>query len=378
MSFRTTLSQVWFNIQYKLFPFVESRTGNLSEEYRHLISVLEIVRVESHLLPYSPFSNGRPPKDRANIARAFIAKIVLKLTYTKQLISLLESDSQLRVICGWDSDAKIPHKSKFSRAFKEFSENQLPERVHQALIKEAYKNEIVGHIVTDSTPLVARERPLKKEGTRKERKKAANRRYYQEKTGKSLNRRKKQMSQTIEQMTAELPFSCDWGMKKNAQGVTTVWKGYKLHVGIDDRCLPISAILTSASINDCEVAIALMAKSNTLVTSFYDLMDSAYDVPEIKEYSAFLGHVPIIDLHARSAAQKEEKRQEKAKEKLLNFPIAESVRYKNRFSKERFNSLFKEYYGGDGIQYKGHEKVFCHVMFGILAYTAKTLICMVS
>jgi hypothetical protein len=351
---------------------MENRIGNLSEDYKNLISVLELISIESFIEHFS-FAEGRPPQDRVPIARAFVAKMILKLTYTKQLISLLESDEQLKVICGWEENAKIPHKSKFSRVFKEFAQSNLPEKVHQALIKEVYKDQIIGHIVNDSTALIGREKPLKKEGTRQERKKEINKRHYAEKTGKVESRKRKQMRQSIEEMISELPHACDIGMKKNAQGIATVWKGYKLHVGIDDACLPISAILTSASINDCEVGIPLMAKSHKLVNNFYDLMDSAYDVPEIKEYSKALGHVPLIDFHARSQAQKEEKLAEKDRKKTLNAYTAEDNRYRIRFAKERFNSMFKEYYAGKSIQYKGHAKVFCHVMFGILAYTAKTL-----
>jgi hypothetical protein len=36
------------------------------------------------------------------------------------------------------------------------------------------------------------------------------------------------------------------------------------------------------------------------VTNLYDLMDSAYDAPEIDAKSRALGHVPIIDRHPRS------------------------------------------------------------------------------
>jgi hypothetical protein len=36
------------------------------------------------------------------------------------------------------------------------------------------------------------------------------------------------------------------------------------------------------------------------VTSLYDLMDSAYDAPEIAQRSHALGHVPIIDKNPRS------------------------------------------------------------------------------
>ena len=377
MSFRSTLSQMWLNIQYKLFPSLEEHIGTLPDKYKELVSVLELVRIES-FLPCYRFCNGRPPKDRAFIARAFIAKTVLKLPYTNQIIDLLKQDNQLKVICGWESHSKIPHKSKFSRAFKEFAESSLPDKVHQALVREVYKDKIIGHIGNDSTPLVGREKPLKKVGTRQERKKLANERYLKEKKGEVVGRKTKQMNQTLEEMIAEIPTSCDIGMKKNAQGIVTVWKGFKIHAAVDDMGIPVSVIISSASLNDCEVGIPLMAKTNRVVTNFYDLMDSAYDVPEIKEYSLSLGHVPLIDVHARSTAQKTEKEDESKRKKLLKAYTAEDRRYKKRFSKERFNSMFKEYYGGRNIQYKGPVKVFCHAMFGILAYTAVTIISLIS
>lgn len=372
MSFRSKLSQMWLNIQGTLFPDLEKRSGELSPLYKQLVSILELVRIED-FLPCYRFRNGRPPKERNFIARAYIAKIVLKFTYTNQLIRILTEDKQLRIICGWEPNSEIPCESTFSRTFKEFTEISLPDRVHQALIHEMYKDKIIGHIVNDSTSIIAREKPLKKKGTAKERKKLANDRYAREKKGE-LSRRKKQLTQTFTEMVSELPIGCDIGIKKNAQGITTAWKGYKLHVAIDDHCIPISAILTSASLNDCEVGIPLIAKSKKVTKNFYDLMDSAYDVSEIKEYSLFVGHVPVIDVHARSTAQKNEKEAEKERKHLLNAHTAEDKRYKERFSKERFNSLFKEYYGGRNIQYKGAAKVFCHMMFGILAYTAKTFI----
>lgn len=372
MSFRSMLSQMWGNLQ-GLFPFFKENYGPLSDKHKEIISILELVRIED-FLSGCYCGIGRPTKDRIFIARAFIAKMVLKLPYTKQLVEFLKTDNQLKVICGWDAHSIIPHEATFSRAFKEFAQTSLPDRVHQALIKEVYQDEIIGHIGNDSTPLEGREKPLVKKGTAKERKKIANARYIREKRGIEIGRKKKQMSQTVEEMISELPSSCDFGMKRNSEGKTVTWKGYKLHVAVDDLGIAIAAILTSASLNDCEAAIPLMAKSNKVVVNFYDLMDSAYDVPEIKEYSQSLGHVPIIDPHARSTAQKEEQEMEAKRKRLLGFSTAEDVRYKKRFPKERFNSLFKEYYGGNNIQYKGPVKVFCHVMFGVLACTAMTLI----
>lgn len=372
MHFRTTLSGLWSNIQQQLFPMLEKYVGPLPAEYRKLVAILEIIKIEESM-PCTRFNFGRPCKDRAFIARAFIAKKVLKLTYTKQIVNLLRQDRQLKIICGWDSTSEIPSESKFSRVFSEFAANYLPDRVHQSLIREVYKDQIIGHVVCDSTTLIGREKPLKKEGTPKERKKQANDRYLREKKGE-LSRRQKQMKQPLSEMFAELPKSCDIGRKKNAQGFSITCKGRKLHLAVDDLGMPLAAHMTSASLNDSEAAIPLMAKVNKVVTYFYDLMDSAYDVPEIKEYSRGLGHVPIIDIHARSKAQKEDKNAEQKRKHLLNAFTAEDKRYKERFSKERVNGIFKEYYGGRNIQYKGHDKVFCHAMFGLLALSANILL----
>ena len=42
------------------------------------------------------------------------------------------------------------------------------------------------------------------------------------------------------------------------------------------------------------------------VIAFYDLMDAAYDVPAITEYSKSLGHVPIISKNPRRDKQLQE------------------------------------------------------------------------
>src|ERR1700722_15942186 len=118
-SFTATLSQTWFNIQYRLFPFLEEQVDKLSDQHKHLISVLEVIKLES-FLPCYRWGLGRPCQDRNGIARAFVAKTIFKLPYTTQIIQLLKDDKQLRVICGWEPNSKIPSESKFSRAFKEF------------------------------------------------------------------------------------------------------------------------------------------------------------------------------------------------------------------------------------------------------------------
>ena len=73
----------------------------------------------------------------------------------------------------------------------------------------------------------------------------------------------------------------------------------KLHLDTADCGVPLSAILTSASVHDSQVAIPLAMMTAGRVTNLYDLMDSAYDAREIHQTSERLGHVPIIDVNPR-------------------------------------------------------------------------------
>ncbi len=103
-------------------------------------------------------SLGRPPKSRKAIVRAFVAKSIYNLNTTRDLINYLTGDVSLRRICGFETIREIPSESTFSRAFDEFSKTKLPQRVHEALIKEVCKNNIIQHISNDSTAIVAREK----------------------------------------------------------------------------------------------------------------------------------------------------------------------------------------------------------------------------
>lgn len=371
MTLRNKLSQTWNNIYNDLFPFVEDQIGKLSPENKKLVAILELIRIEKFIKSRS-WDLGRPSYSRRAFACAFVAKFVLKLSTTVQLVKYLKLDKQLRAICGFDSNKKVPSVATFSRVFKEFSDYKLPERVHQALITETYEGEIVGYVVKDSTSLEARERPIKKKKTTKKRS-----------SGKrpkgELNRRQKQLQQSnLDEIIDQLPKRCDIGMKKSGKGIHLAWIGYKLHIASDTNCVPLAAILTSASLNDCEVAIPLAKKCDLVVDNFYDLMDAAYDHPEIKQHSLSLNHVPIIDKCPINKAQKNEKEAEKLAKRTLNFKTAEDSRYDERFPVERVNALYKHNYGGKTLSYRGYHKIYCEVMFGLLALAGSQLLNLVQ
>jgi hypothetical protein len=298
------------------------------------------------------------------------------------LIDRLKSDQQLRRICGWERKSDIPKEWTFSRAFAEFSESRLPERVHEALIARSYAGEIVGHISRDSTAIEAREKPLKKESKEPEEKKPKKR--GRPKKGEQRTKEPKRLERQIagmslSEMLKDLPKACDVGTKRNSKGYKSSWIGYKLHIDAADGGIPISCILTSGSSHDSQSAIPLAAMTSQRVTNLYDLMDSAYDAPQIHDYSRQLGHVPLIDIHPRrDKALKEELANESKRRKVANYQTAEKQRYNERGTVERVNGRLKDEFGGRMVRVCGHAKVMCHLMFGILALTADQLLSFVT
>ena len=79
------------------------------------------------------------------------------------------------------------------------------------------------------------------------------------------------------------------------------------------------------------------------VINLYDLMDSAYDAPEIKAKSLALGHVPIIDPHPRSVpGGKQAIAAEALARRTAGYALAEDVRYNQRSAAERINGGLKD------------------------------------
>ena len=371
----STLAQAWLNIQDSLFPWLAEELGELTQKQKELVTTLEMIRIEEFVFS-SRGLPGSPPKDRGTIARAFVAKMVYNMPTTRLLLERLKTDTSLRRVCGWERVSDIPKEWTFSRSFSEFSKSQLPERVHESFIKKHYKDEIVGHNSRDSTAINAREKPLKKVKVKAPPKKRG-----RPKKGeiriKVLTRIEQQgTGMTLSDMLDDLPKACDVGTKKNSKGYKTSWTGYKLHIDSADGGIPISCVLTSASTHDSQVAIPLAKISHQRVTNLYDLMDSAYDVPQIHEISQQLGHIALIDKHPRrDSALKTELKAENKRCRIAGYQSAQKVRYKERSTIERVNARLKDEFGGRVVRVRGSAKVMCHLMFGILALTSNQMMC---
>ena len=375
---RDTLSQTWFMVQTSLFPWLTEELGPLTAKQQELVTSLELIRVEEFIGSSRGYP-GRPPQDRTAIARAFVAKMIYNMSTTRALLDRLEADISLRRICGWERKTDVPDEWTFSRAFAEFSESRLPERVHEAFIKKSYAGEIVGHNSRDATAIEAREKPLKKESVEKVAAKRGRPKQGEERV-KPLTRIEKQANgMSLKEMLDDLPKVCDVGTKKNSKGYKVSWIGYKLHLDVADGGIPISAVLTSASTHDSQVALPLAKMSHERVTNLYDAMDAAYDVPQIHDMSRQLGHIPLIDVNPRrNQALKNEMASENKRCRLVGHKTAEAIRYNERSTVERVNARLKDEFGGRVVRVRGHTKVMCHLMFGILALTANQMLILVT
>lgn len=354
----TTISRHWVKVQPDLIAGLEELLGPLSDEHERLVIIIEFADVAKVLnTPYYR-GPGRPPKDRASLAHAFIAKSHYNYTENKQIIEKLQSDSRLRRICGWDRKSQIPSESVFSRVFAEFAKASLVSKILDSFTKKYHSERLVGHVSRDSTAIEAREKAAKKETPvetpKPEKKKRGRRKKGEEKPAPEPTRLELQRGMRLPEMLANLPSDCDIGCKKNAKGFKTTWKGYKLHVDTIDGDIPVSAILTSASVHDSQVNIPLATMTEQKITYLYELMDAAYDSATLRERAEEHNHVALIDFNHRSPND------------TRTFTPPEKRRYKKRSSAERLNGNLKDNYGCQLIRVKGNEKVFTHLMFGVL------------
>src|SRR3984893_8884913 len=298
MSLLATLSSCWQRFQADLFPGLREVVGPLTERQERFVMVLDLARVEA-LTPHWHGLPGRPPAERAALARAFVAKAVFDVPTTSLFVDRLKVDKTLRRLCGWERAQAVPSEATFSRAFAEFAASALPMRLHETLIATSHKNQLVGHISRDATAIEAREKPVTVAAPEKPKGKRGRPRKGEEPPAKEVRRIERQIGQSLEGMLADLPMDC-------ARNELRKIKGHQ------NSCVP-----PPASGHDRQVAIPLAPMTAARVTSLYDVMDSAYDDPMIRSHSQSLGHVPVIDVNPRANKELKQELEAEAKRRQL-------------------------------------------------------------
>src|SRR5580693_4234184 len=368
----------WNHIQGFLFPWLREEVDPLTEALGRLVTTRDVIGLEA-FVPEPPRGAGRPPDDRRALARAFVAKAVLGVPTTSALIERLDVDKSLRRILGWERRSQVPSEATFSRSFAEFARGELPDKIHAALIERALGGRIIGAIARDATEIEAREKPVhNKANDGKDDPPAPDNPPPPRKRGRppkdderpkpGPTRLERQVTQNLGQMLADLPTACDVGCKKNSKGYKETWTGYKLHIDVACGQIPVSCVLTSASVHDSQVAILLMTMTSARVSYLYDLMDAAYDAAAIHHQSRALGHAPIIDRNFRAQHEaKAEWAKEVERMKLIHMPDPDDVIFDFRTLAERINARLKDEFGARSVRVRGAIKVKCHLMFGVVA-----------
>jgi len=370
-------------LQQELFPVLESAVGPLSKEGRLLAAIVSMQPLARFVKERRSYT-GRPPSDRVRLATAFFAKTIFRIATVPDLIGRLLTDIQLLRLCGFERADQVPSTATFSRAFAEFAAAELPTQVHAALVRETQQVRMIEHIARDSTAIEARQRLPEDKPKAKATAKPPAHSAYKTKNGwhRRGPRRKKgphprakaierglrlerQQHMTLQEMLADLPQHCALGAKKNSQGHPQYWRGFKLHWDVaDGGRIPISCILTSASVHDSQVAIPLMQMSAQRVRWQCELMDSAYDAALIRAQSKKLDHAALIQpnpSHPRSMRENA-------------FSEEDKQRFKKRTIVEQLNARLKDEFGGRMIYVRGAAKVMAHLMFGVVAITVDQLL----
>ena len=142
-----------------LLPVLNEELGRLTDKEKRFVAICEAARLEHFLANSGWLGNGRKPKSRRNMARAFLAKALWNLPTTRALIDRLQSDTNVRRLCGWENGpGEVPDETIFSRAFARFAAMGLSQSVHEDLIATHLGKEILWHNATDGTAMEAREK----------------------------------------------------------------------------------------------------------------------------------------------------------------------------------------------------------------------------
>jgi len=368
-----SLSKIWLkviNLEQSLFPKLEESMGSLSPKEEKLIKILDFAQIEKFV---SAVQITNPPKDREEMARAFVAKQVYNFQTTRELIDRLKIDRTLRLLCGWRYENKIPSEAKFSRVFKEFSQKSIATKAHNVFIENYLSETLFFYNSIDSTAIELREKSVQNKKEVKPKRRQGRPKKGEEGPPKkpSILQQQEHM-QSTEEMLSLISTKCDTSIKQNSKGNRHRWTGGKLHLSVVDGDIPITAIYSSASVHDSSLALPLIKQSSQKVNYLYDLADAAYDTSIIKDYSKKQNHRPIIDINPKNSKKLKAKialakSEKKILEPLKLYNNSDDLHYNQRGSVERVNAYLKDSYGCSKIYYQGAQKVASVLAFAVLS-----------
>jgi transposase len=281
-----------------------------------------------------PTRRGPKGHPAATLWRCFVAKHVLGLESTAELIRTLENNPFIAGACG--VTGAIPHKSTFSRFF-----TKLTKRKYLHLVKDVSRSLVRQHYATlpgfgkrvalDSSTLKAWSNGGKKP-------------HYSD-------------------------MDAGWSIKKGTHGAKEFTYGYKLHLLVDAEYeLPIAAHVSTGNVHDSVRASNVLAEARKQVRGFrprYIMADKGYSS------KAFLALVhrqyrstPVVDLHPSH------KRLRETHGETMATPEWKAL-YRQRQSVERAFSRLKGQRSLNHIRVRRLRKVTLHCYLSLIALQAR-------
>jgi hypothetical protein len=313
--------------------------------------VLEVIRVEQYVSE-ADCRFGRPRVKRRPLARAFVAKAVLNIPTTKDLVDRLKVDSRLRLVCGFPG--RVPSEATFSRGFAEFAASGVLDEVLEAGVRTHLGDEIFHHVSHDAAAIHGRERAVRKPKPEPKPSKKPRR---SKGEPAPLTVLELQEDRSWQESRSAFPTVCNFCVKIGSMGYPEYWRGFKAHASVGDGGIPLAFFTTSASMSDVHAAIPLMkAVAERVGQVFYNLFDRGYPGEAVLRAAKALDQVAIV------APKRTHKDQP-----VPQLTPDRAKRFENRTTVERFVSDLKDNHGGNFVFVRGGRKVHTHLMFGVLS-----------
>jgi len=351
------------SLQPLLFDFSDlSYSYNLTEKEKEFASYWNsiVTRVPDFLFNSNSF--GRKCYPLSVILAVRVIMLFFKKGNISEALREIEASYNLKAITGI---TKVPSSSVISRRTKELIEVVDLYSIHSEIIKEYFTDRLVCNLSIDSTPIEARETPIKNEKEEEKKRGRKKKGSIEEKEYIERLKREKDLDDmakegNVEQFLSTLENRCSVTGKKNSKGYMQWRIGYKIHLAVCDSGIPISFFVSGASVHDSKLAIPLLRKAKERCTYLYALMDGGYSSTQIEDYSHFIGVIPVIDFKADRNGNKRE--MDKAKKE----------RYKARTTVERTNSELKECFLPSKIYSRGNNALF-DLQLSVLLITQKRI-----
>lgn len=256
-----------------VFTFEDALKMQPKSRLENIIDTLDLSIVLAQLDKPDKSVCGPKPYPVHAMLNALVAMRLENMNGFTQLVERLTHDPYLRYVCGFEPFGSAPSISCFSRFYARLAKSGCLESLFVSLVKQAENMGLLdlSTVAIDATKVDAYE--------------------------KSIRRKK----------VVQDGKSADWGIKRDTNGNSIKWFGYKVHAVSDVKSgLPVALKITPANTHDSEVVTDLLTQCTNNIQSHvsYYTMDAAYDQHGIYELIRDKYHAQaIIPLNKRGAKQ---------------------------------------------------------------------------